>query len=36
MRKPGLLLHKEMKNNPGNYKRYKSFDDMAYEVLADA
>ena len=28
--------YKEMKKNPGNYKRYKSFDDMADEVLADA
>lgn len=28
--------YEEMKKNPGNYKRYKSFDDMADEVLADA
>jgi len=31
-----LAEYKEMKKNPGNYKRYKSFDDMADEVLADA
>lgn len=28
--------YEEMKKNPGNYKRYQSFDDMADEVLADA
>lgn len=28
--------YEEMKNNPNNYRRYKSFDDLADEVLADA
>lgn len=31
-----LAEYKEMKNNPGSYKRYASFDDMIDEVLADA
>lgn len=31
-----LAEYEEMKKNPGKYKRYKSFDDMADEVLADA
>ena len=31
-----LAEYREMKKNPGKYKRYKSFDDMADEVLADA
>lgn len=28
--------YEEMKNNPNSYKRYKSFDDLADEVFADA
>lgn len=31
-----LSEFKEMKKNPGKYKRYQSFDEMASEVLADA
>lgn len=28
--------YEEMKKNPGNYKRYESFDEMLDEVLTDA
>lgn len=28
--------YEEMKKNPGNYKRYESFDEILDEVLADA
>lgn len=28
--------YEEMKKNPGSYKRYKCFDDLVDEVLADA
>ena len=31
-----LAEYEEMKNNPDDYKRYASFDDMVDEVLADA
>jgi DNA-damage-inducible protein J len=31
-----LAEFKEMKKNPGKYKRYHSFDEMANEVLTDA
>lgn len=34
--KAALNEYKEMKKNPGDYKRYKSFDEMLDEVLADA
>ena len=31
-----LAEYDEMKKNPGTYKRYHSFDELASEVLADA
>lgn len=31
-----LEEYEEMSKNPGGYKRYQCFDDMADEVLADA
>lgn len=31
-----LAEYDEMKKNPGNYKRYESFDALMDEVLADA
>ena len=31
-----LAEYNEMKKDPGKYKSYKSFDEMAKEVLADA
>lgn len=34
--KAALAEYDEMKKNPGNYKRYSSFDDMMDEVLNDA
>lgn len=34
--KSALAEYSEMKNNPEKYKRYKSFDELAEEVLSDA
>lgn len=34
--KAALDEYKEMKKNPGNYKRYESFDELLDEVLTDA
>ncbi len=34
--KAALDEYEEMKKNPGNYKRYESFDELLDEVLADA
>ena len=33
--KAALAEYKEMKKNPGNYKRYDSFDSLVDEVLSD-
>lgn len=34
--KAALDEYEEMKKNPGNYKRYASFDEVMDEMLADA
>lgn len=34
--KAALSEYEEMKKNPGNYKRYDSFDEILDEVFADA
>ncbi len=34
--KAELDEYEEMKKNPGNYKRYESFDEVLDEVFADA
>lgn len=34
--KAALGEYEEMKKNPGNYKRYRSFDEILDEVLDDA
>ena len=34
--KAALDEYEEMKKNPGNYKRYESFEELLDEVLADA
>lgn len=34
--KTALAEYDEMKKNPGNYKRYESFEDLLDEVLTDA
>lgn len=34
--KAALDEYEEMKKNPGNYKRYRSFDEILDEVLDDA
>lgn len=34
--KAALDEYEEMKNDPGKYKRYESFDDVLDEVLTDA
>lgn len=34
--KAALDEYEEMKKNPGNYKRYSSFDEVLDEVFADA
>lgn len=34
--KAALGEYEEMKKNPGNYKRYKSFDEILDEVFTDA
>jgi len=34
--KAALAEYKEMKKNPGNYKRYGSFDELMDEVISDA
>lgn len=34
--KAALNEYEEMKKNPGNYKRYDSFDEILDEVFADA